>query len=812
MSLETASGTYKLAAMVMSHDKSEQKSQTPTPEPAVSRKKDKADEQKPTGSANAASTQSVEAASSPASASTSVAATGAVAASVSATSSKQTAPNGGSAHEIRDTPTSKDRSRDGKGHESHPSGDHHKTQFSWDEDEDDNEWKKELEALASDTLKTKSQQLQKQQQQRAEAAAAHPRSKAPWAQATTTTAVPIDQQFKELTEKKSQTAYYGRPMPGSRRGGPAYNQHHHNDHAYQHRHYDFPGGRHAGGPGFGFDGPPPDRYKYSDYERRYRPGHEPSQELFNARSNQVELVPGPGGGAPLPERMSTTYVYKRRPSAVDHEPRESSPRRGSVGAGAGGSHLRNESPARSLRRESNASHVDVVKEEPTEKPAEKSAAKPVEKKLAEKPSEKAVEKPAEAPTEAPAEKAPVADLLEQQKQMMREARERALKRKEEEQARDKARIEAAQKRADEIAKQMEERERKAKEVEQKAREEREKKKVILKKERSASTISIEQRAIDSIKALVDDETSDARKSRDQAVASSPSGTAATSAQPPSSPLWNAWKPKTSPQTKGFLDDSTLLRDKSRLTRPFLDDSNGIMADTKRNFSEPSRGSPVSRFFPKEQGMSKEQKRALETGYRSEQLGPKPSKENGGANVKLPVQAKDDTRVQYSNSKVLPLPKPLPPIISVRPFDHLLEIPPLQRDLVNATIDSPEISASGLDFEESIDAEEPLAMTPTEPTTVKLSPEKPDPEDTDFQSIKPLPAFIPPSRTFSCSLYKKGRGIGMWHEREFRPNPHKEYSVEIQLPSTRRFSSRLAKTFVYQNQMMYPPRRRYNRPF
>lgn len=692
-------------------------------------------------------------------------------------------------------------------HDEHnqPHPDHHKTQFSWDDDEDDdNEWKKELEALASDTLKTKSQQLQKQKEQRAEAASANPRNLAPWAAATKTTAVSIDQQLKELTDQKAVSHNYlghghghgggnhGGPM--SRRGPlPSRSHDHYNDY---HSRGAF-GGRGRIGGGDMYE--PSDRYRYSDYEKRYRPGHAPSQELYNARSNQVEPAPGLGDRQ-LPERISTTYVFKRRSSTVDD------------GEAPINNLMRHRSPATAsgrTRRDSDTALVpgdNVVPSESRAKPREEQPPAPIK--------------------EEPAEPSPT-ELLEMQKKLMAEARERAKKRKEEELQKEQERIEAAHKRAQEIAQQMEEKERKEKEQKRKEREECEKhKKTILKKERSASTISIEQRAIDSVKALVDEDTPSPKQPKSKGLALTPTtatataaatmiptptasspkksdNTAASSSGPspaaPSSPLWNAWKPKPSPKG-GFLDDSNLLQDKTRLPRQYLDSTTNSV-DGKQKFTEhTARRSPsssVSRFFPKEQ---KEQ--TLKTGLRSEDFSSPTTSEStinnktdklGCTNIKLPTGA--NTTSAGSGEKLdrrdsLPLPIPLPPVISTKQPEENIVVPPLKRDAAKAPLGSPEISASGFDYEVDIHKTRAPASLESKSLMVKLAPQSTHDTKTElYRPLKRLAPYIPPARTFSSTLYKLDKRDNFWHEREFRQRV--PFAPQIQLPGGKRYLTRPA---------------------
>lgn len=250
-----------------------------------------------------------------------------------------------------------------------------KRKFNWDEDDDDDDWAQKLKGLVP------------------EKKIPHPEPKsepktAPWAAVPKEShAVPIADQIRELSEMKqrrSQQQAQGRSTPH-----------------YNYYINDGPPGRRGHDPWERDEGAD-HRYRYHDYEHRYRPGNPPPRaELFNASNGQFEPVQDVGGS-------------RRRGREIV----------------APGSEDRSISPRFPLRR------VSIASEEAR--------------------SSRSIERQPMSPAESPVEQASRKSISEEQKEIMRLAREKARKRKEEELQREKEKEEAAKKRAEEFARKMEE--------------------------------------------------------------------------------------------------------------------------------------------------------------------------------------------------------------------------------------------------------------------------------------------------------------------------------------------------------------------
>jgi hypothetical protein len=329
-------------------------------------------------------------------------------------------------------------------------------QFNWDEDDDDEGWRKEVETLAG-SVKPKTATAPKEPAPSGSASTSASASitsrVAPWTQPQPAKSfVPISEQIKELSEKKSRE----QNLRHGKIGGPHYNY------------------RLSDNAEFVMDsrygGPADSRYRYNDYEKRYRSDAPPRQELYNAHNGQFEPVRGARfDSGRRRSSLDRDDEWRRRPS-LDRPAEEENWRRPStdrrVSFDRGGLDRSRERLERSQERP--RSRDEPMDESRDQMSPRELSGSPAGRRL----STTSVGGRRMSTTSSTSSHQRT--LLEEQEEVMRQTREKARKRKEEELQKEKERELAAKKKADELAKKMEEREKAKKEAEQGEKAEKEK--------------------------------------------------------------------------------------------------------------------------------------------------------------------------------------------------------------------------------------------------------------------------------------------------------------------------------------------------
>lgn len=342
--------------------------------------------------------------------------------------------------------------------------------FNWDDDDDnvdESEWAKLEEQLpaghTSQTAVRSASSLKKGKDSAVESA---PKA-APWSNVTASTEefVPIDKQIKELSDRKKREEELRR-----QRSARQNMRHPHGFHGsrggfgdrFDDRWDDF-GHRDRSPPHRFDDGSGDSRYRFNDYEQRYRDREGPSDSFYGRRHPEF-FGDRPDRGFGRPRRYSREENFGERPPSFGREEPPFMQRRPSIDD----NWRRNARPLSPTKFESSGRFENAVVPPPSRRrPSVTSSDSSRTGGIKNQPPENrpVVEKEPE----------PVVDLKalkEKQKEEMRVKLEAAKKRKEEERKQEEARLEAARAKANALAKKIEEQRKKEQEEKKRQEEER----------------------------------------------------------------------------------------------------------------------------------------------------------------------------------------------------------------------------------------------------------------------------------------------------------------------------------------------------